>query len=154
MKLVKIIFIFLFFSCVSEKKDPVEEFYSRTKFDNDLYRLPLIYPYEMGTFKGLNYFSIFGLGKLSNDFNVEGDVDSLNILDSSILLFGDIKFKSKKFDYLIISKMNEVYPLNKHKYRKVKDSLNLKIELLGVFDIYNNWCEFNKLPWRDSLYFK
>lgn len=154
MKIGKIFFIFFIFSCNHEKKDSVVEFYSRTKFDNDLYRLPLIYPYEINTFKGLKYFAILNQGNLSNDFNIDGHLDSVNIIDSSIIMFGKIKFKSKKFDYLIILNMKEVYPLNKNKFRKVKDSLNLKIELLGVFDIYNNWCEFNKLPWRDSLFLK
>ncbi len=125
--------------------DKVTSFYTENYYESDVLRLPLIYPYELVSAAGVDGFIADGGGKFESDFKSSGNIDSILVFDSSILMYGNLSMHSER--YVIIHKLKDVHFLNKMEYRLMHDSLRVKGDLLLVADVYKQWAETKKLPW-------
>jgi hypothetical protein len=123
---------------------------------DDLWRLPLIAPYELKNVAGAKpeHFSndnwhILFKNKVKGDrfFEKGVNVTKINVVDSVIYGYGT---KNPCFPFIInLKKSSEKIYVDKQKWENALDSLNIDSKkLYDAFDAFENFKNKNILPWH------
>jgi hypothetical protein len=141
----RILIFFFLFSCSGPSQT---DFYRDEMADYDVWRLPIIKPYELVTAiccEGWNFGGyLSGKGDPCN-FNL----DSLGFENGYILLQGVGSGSVPKENYCIINVENDSIKAfeSRKDFIKYKKKLNLSAEMHSVVDVYWEWKQTKKLPW-------
>lgn len=140
----------LFLACNSENS-----FYRRISVE-DLWRIPLINPYELRTIQGIdtNYVSEWQLDLISSP-KKPGSIFTfvlvykLNVMDSIIYGFGPFREGKNKFFIIDARNQNEILydNINEWQTELVKSKINSD-SLIPVWDLFYQFKKSRELPWR------
>lgn len=148
-KLIGFLFLAVLLSCNQN------DFYEEYQVD-DLWRLPLIAPYELRNVAGANpehssndNWHLIFKNKIKGDkfFEVGVNVTNINVTDSIIYGYGTA---NPCYPFIINLKLNteKIYS-DKHNWES--DLYNLSVDSKKLFDVFNlfeNFKNKNTLPWH------
>ena len=131
-----------FFSSHSKKEKFAFYEESMMRNENDVWRLPIIEPYELIT---ADCCKSWNFQKL--DFQGNFTADSVNLKNDCIMFYG----YPSEYGFLDI-KRKRIAKFNN--YRQFADSLNargISAKLFHTEAVYNNWRETGQLPWAQEI---
>jgi len=144
------LFCFLFFSCDWKSNNVEENFYSYSR-KGDLYRIPIIKPYEINSadngftwimdFKGNNPPSLLGTGA----------IDSIGVKESYFVLFNkraDLRTGMTKAWFLVdaLAKDEKVFT-TEEEYKNYLETKKLgHIKMYKITDVFKEFDTNKKLP--------
>jgi hypothetical protein len=110
--------------------------------ENDVWRLPLIEPYELITADCCKAWNFQKSG-----FQANFTADSVNLENDCIIFYG----YPNEYGLLDIKRKRIVRFNN---YRQFADALNargISAKLFYTETVYNNWCATGQLPWAQEI---
>ena len=129
---------FLLLQCREDKFS----FYKNAMRAHDVWRLPIIEPYEVITADCCKTWNF-----QKPDFQGNFTVDSVNFKNGCILFYG----YPSEYGFLDV-KRKRIAKFNN--YRQFADSLNareIRAKLFCTESVYNNWRETGQLPWAQEI---
>lgn len=144
----KIILLLILFSCATEEKDT--NFYTKDSKYQDVWRFPIVNPYEMVTAVCCSDWHIGIFSKLGNDFSIETDVDSLgyNYKENKIAIYENNQNKAGETEnrYIVLS-LNDTTKMEYFNYENFI-LLNGNVNLYEIEKAYNFYKKNSRPPWQ------
>lgn len=141
LQCVLICVLILFLSC----EEPKKNFYKDKMQSRDLYRLPIIDPYQLITSYCCKSWSFYGGSK--NKFKNDFSVDSVNYESGFISFYsqdsstGWVVFNAKTTEL-------KIFEDNYLNFIKYLDEIKIHAKLYSAEYVHRQWLEDKKLPWK------
>jgi hypothetical protein len=148
-KIAAILILILTQSCIwnTSRKD----FYEDELAEYDLWRMPIIRPYEIVTSECcINGWTLTSERKNNNSFkgdqSLQGSIDSL--FYSNGYIFFVVGSNHIRYGYMNIQTDSLVNLVNRNEFNYFLKTHKLTCKLEAVVDIYANWRKTKQLPWK------
>lgn len=130
--------LFTISRCAEEKRD----FYRDYKQGHDVWRLPIIKPYQLITAACCN-----GWNLQSKDFNESFTVDSVNLEKNYIFIF------TYSDSWSVINTTNkEVFKFDHRKnFTEFVSKIGASPKLYSTEAVYDSWRKTGQLPWAEEI---
>jgi len=148
---IKIFLLFLLFLVFSCNNHETKSFYEYSMKENDVWRLPIVEPYEMYTAYCCSDWFIESSSPLGKRFGIKQKVDSINFTNNKLIIYDNNEFNNKwillNFDNDVVVKFESRIDLSNY--------LNLdtiKLKLFNTETVFNNWRKTDNLPWQKTTH--
>ena len=144
--------MFFLISCFDNREST--DFYHDTIMDGDVYRIPIIEPFELATSDTSSFWSFIFLSKVENRFasklQTVSSVDSITYKDSLIMIFNGY---GNVFNFGVIDlKQQKVIEFkNRVEFNKFRSEDSLLHKLYSVKDLFRAYKKNSYLPWQNEV---
>lgn len=146
-KIIRLFVFLILFSCENKKS---KSFYEFSMKENDVWRLPIVEPYEMYSAYCCSEWFIEGNSPLGKRFGIKQRVDSVNYFNHKLIIYDGTEYKEKwillNFENDNTIKFNERLDLKEYLMRDT-----LEFMFFGTENVFNSWEKTDSLPWKQSL---
>ena len=145
---VAVLILSIISGCGNEKQN----FYKDTMQGHDVWRLPIVKPYQLITTDCLSAEGCVGWSFQSREFFENFTVDSLNYHKNHLQIYNPYNDKN----YVVIDiASKKVYKFsNRDNYEAFLTDKKINNKLYSVKTIHDSWKETGKLPWNDEIFEK
>lgn len=138
-----------FLSCTDNyySGDP-NGFYEFSKLDNDVLRLPLIYPFQLESAYFPGKFGIMQNSSIGSAFGLTGFVDSVNVNHNLIFIMGKLDMIEE--GYFIFNPRDSTR-ISFHSYEAISQycsDSSITLRLYSTKLVYELWRDSGYLPWH------
>jgi hypothetical protein len=138
----RILIFFFLFSCSGPSQT---DFYRDEMADYDVWRLPVIKPYQLVTARCCEDWSIGGIKTQDNNYFSSG-IDSIGFGNGTIVFFADSSPVKQYGVFNIESEKLEIF-YSREVFMEYKKKLKISVKMYRDDDVYREWKQTKKLPW-------
>lgn len=148
LKILYLILFLSFTSCFNQKKEN-KDFYFKSMGGHDIWRLPIIEPYELSTTNCCRTWTFSNSSEFGSDFKVNFSVDSVNYTDNSILIYSPGSLIN--WSVLDVKSKSVVNFDNHSDFALYAKSKGFTSKLYSAESVYQSWKETCQLPWGNEI---
>lgn len=141
------VFIILFSSCSENRGE--NNFYCQAKADSDVWRVPIIKPFDFITQDTSETWTLSWLPKYRKEYYISCNADSANYERGMIICYSRIGIA----DFAIVEIKNEkiIKLAGREQFNEFARKNGISNRLYSVPSVFNNWRKTEILPWQSEI---